>query len=185
MIDKGLREDNVIFKIICDLHGGLDSLTKRNLLGALAAKTNVAFVPGGFQDATLAEFGVHRTAMKKRTGFIKYALQHGCRVHPCYSFGECETHYTSTALLNFRLWLNQFGIPAVVIFGFPFVPILPRPQAKLQTFVGKALEFPKIPEPSQEDVSKWHKVYIEALTELFERHKKEAGLPESKRLEVW
>jgi len=185
MIDKGLREDNVFFKLICDLHGGLTSLNKRTLLDALASKTNVAFIPGGFQDATLAEFGVHRTAISKRAGFIKYALQNGARVHCCYTFGECETHYTFTGLLNFRLWLNQFGVPAVVMFGFPFFPLFPRPQARLLTFIGKAIEFPKIEEPSQEDVKKWHQVYIDGLTSLFEQHKKEAGLPESARLEIW
>ena len=33
----------------------------------------VAFIPGGFEDATLMAFGKERTAIKKRTGFIKCA----------------------------------------------------------------------------------------------------------------
>lgn len=184
MIDKSLREDNVAFKIVSDLHGGLATLNKRNLTKALAAKTSVAFIPGGFQDATLAEFGVHRTAIKKRTGFIKYALQHGTRVHCVYTFGECDTHYTYKGALDFRLWLNNFGIPAVLMFGFPLFPLFPRPQARLLTYIGKAVEFPHIPEPSQDDVKKWHQVYMDALTTLFEENKKEAGLPESTHLEI-
>jgi 2-acylglycerol O-acyltransferase 2 len=185
MIDKGLREDNFVFKLICDLHGGLTSLNKKSLTEALAAKTNVAFIPGGFQDATLMEFGCHRTAIKKRTGFIKYALQHGSRVHACYTFGECETHYTFKGLLDFRLWLNGFGIPAVVMFGFPLFPLFPRPQAKLMTYIGKAIEFPRIGNPSPEDVKKWHQVYIDALIKVFEENKAEAGVAASARLEIW
>eukprot|EP00928_Gymnodinium_smaydae_P089163 TRINITY_DN73163_c0_g1_i1.p1 TRINITY_DN73163_c0_g1~~TRINITY_DN73163_c0_g1_i1.p1 ORF type:complete len:363 (-),score=75.81 TRINITY_DN73163_c0_g1_i1:129-1217(-) len=185
MIDKGLREDNVFFKIVCDLHGGIESLNKRSINKYLEAQQNVAFIPGGFQDATLQEFGVHRTAMKKRSGFIKYALQHGARVHCVYTFGECDTHYTMSAFLKFRLWLNQFGIPAVVIFGFPLFPLFPRPQARLLTYVGKGIQFPKIADPTREEVNKWHQTYMDALTKLFEDHKGEAGLAESTKLEIW
>jgi len=185
MIDKGLREDNFFFKVIGDLHGGLTSLNKKNLFKALGEKRNVAFIPGGFEDATLAEFGVHRTAISKRTGFVKYALQNGCRVHCVYTFGECDTHYTFKGLLNFRLWLNKFGIPAVVIFGFPLFPLFPRPQARLVTYIGKAIEFPLIAEPTKEQVKEWHKVYVDALVQVFEQNKREAGLPESAKLEIW
>ena len=34
--------------------------------------------------------------------------------------------------------------------------MLPRPEARILTYVGKAMEFPKIDEPSREDVAKWH-----------------------------
>mmetsp|Transcript_30543 Transcript_30543/g.65797 ORF Transcript_30543/g.65797 Transcript_30543/m.65797 type:complete len:363 (-) Transcript_30543:199-1287(-) len=185
MIDKALREDVIFFKLLCDANGHVDTLNKKNLLKHMANKTNVAFIPGGFEDATAAEFGVERTVMKKRTGFIKYALQNGVRVHPIYSFGESKTYYTMKSFLDFRMWLNKFGIPAVIMFGFPFCPLLPRPEAQIMTVVGKAIEFPKIETPTSEDVTKWHKTYMDALDKLFEDNKKAAGLPASKKLEVW
>jgi 2-acylglycerol O-acyltransferase 2 len=118
LIDKVLRSDNPFFKLICDLHGGIDVLTKETFLDNMANNRNFAFVPGGFQDATVASFGLERTAMRKRTGFIKYALEHGYKVTPVYTFGESETYYTFSRLLDFRLWLNQqLGIPAAFLFG--------------------------------------------------------------------
>jgi 2-acylglycerol O-acyltransferase 2 len=184
LVDKVLRRDNPVFKTVCDLHGGIASLNKKDLLRMMGRKQNVGFIPGGFEDATVMAFGKERTAIKKRTGFIKYALQNGYRVQPCYTFGESTTHYTYTGALDFRLWLNKFGIPAVAMFGWPVCPMLPRPEARILTYVGKAMEFPKIDEPSREDVGKWHAKYCDALVELFEKNKKDAGLSASAKLEI-
>lgn len=186
LCDRVLREDNPFFKVVCDWHGTIESLSKRTLLKYMGRKNNVAFIPGGFEDATIMEYGKHYTAMKKRTGFIKYALQHGYRLHPVYTFGETESYYTPcTGALKFRLWLNKFGIPAIVPVGFLGVPFLPLPAPKILTYVGKAIQLPKIAEPSKDDVAKWHKTYCEALVALFEANKKEAGLPDSAKLEIW
>lgn len=184
LCDKVLRDDNPAFKVMSDIHGGIDTLDKTNLLRNMGQKQNVAFVPGGFEDATVMAFGKHRTCMKKRAGFIKYALMNGCRVHPVYTFGESDTYYTYTGALKFRLWLNKFGIPAVVFFGFPLMPLLPRTKPSLATYVGSAIEMPLIREPSDDEVKKWHAIYCEKLTELFENHKKQAGLSELDRLEI-
>jgi len=184
LCDKVLREDNPFFKVMSDVHGGINTLNKKNLLRYLDAKTSVAFVPGGFEDATVMAFGKHSTCMKKRAGFIKYALMHGTRVHPVYTFGESSTYYTYTGMLDFRLWLNKFGIPAAVFFGFPLLPILPRCAAKISTYVGQAIEMPKIPNPSPEEVAKWHAIYCEQLVELFEKYKLAEGLSASEKLEI-
>jgi len=183
MIDKVLREDNPYFKVLCDVHGGLETLSKESIIGAMTVGRNVSFIPGGFEDATTLVYGEHSTVMKRRAGFIKYALQHGYRVHPIYSFGETDTFFTFTGLLNFRLWLNKFGIPAVVFCGFPF-PLLPRPQAKIMTCVGKAIQLPLIADPSKEEVAKWHQAYCDALVAVFEEHKEAAGLSKEAKLNI-
>lgn len=36
---------------------------------------NLAIIPGGFEEATLMEYGVERVVLKARKGFIKYALR--------------------------------------------------------------------------------------------------------------
>lgn len=185
LVDKVLREDNPIFKVICDLHGGVESLSKRSIQENMAANRNVAFVPGGFEDATIMAFGKDRTAIKKRTGFIKYALQHGYRVHPVYTFGESNSYSTFTPLLRFRLWLNSLGIPGVIVWGLPLVPLLPKPDTSIVTQVGAAIKMPKIENPSREDVEKWHGVYCQELLRLFEQHKRSAGLPDTAELELW
>jgi len=184
MIDKSLREDNCFFKQVCDLHGGCETLNKKSIQKALGTNRNVAFLPGGFEDATMMEYGKNSTVIAKRQGFIKYGLQNGTRVHPVYTFGETDTFYTFTGLQKLRLWISSKGIPAVAFIGFPFFPLFPRTDAKVLTYVGKPIQLPKIEEPTKEDVKKWHTTYCEALIKLFEDNKKEAGLPSSAKLDI-
>lgn len=183
LIDGVLRESNPAFKVLADCHGGLDSLSKKVLFKNMGQGRNVAFIPGGFEDATAHTYGTDRTVIKKRTGFIKYALQHGYRVHPVYTFGECNTFYAWSGLLQFRLWLNTLGIPAIVPCGVPFT-FLPFP-VNILSYVGEPIELPKIAEPSKDEVEKWHRVYMEALVSVYDKHKEEAGLPATAKLEIW
>jgi len=184
LVDKVLREDNPFFKVICDLHGCVETLSKTSIQHFMGSRTNVAIVPGGFEDATTMVFGKDSTCILKRKGFIKYALQYGYKVYPVYTFGESSTYHTFTGCLKFRLWLCQFGVPTALGVGCPWLPPMPLKGASLLTCVGKPLDFPKLPNPSKDDVDKWHAAYIEALLKLFEEHKKEAGLPDSAKLNI-
>jgi len=183
-IDGVLREENPIMKLVADWHGGITTLNSQNLKAMIAERKNVAFVPGGFEDATYMVYGEDSTAMRSRTGFIKYALQGGYRLHPCYTFGECKSFYTSSAFLKFRLWLNKFGIPGVIFFGLPWLPLLPRCNAEYYTYVGKAIQLPQIPQPSSKDIEHWHTEYLRGLQEVFEENKQSAGLDASAKLKI-
>ena len=108
-----------------------------------------------FEDATIHQMGKHRTAMKKRKGIIKYALQHGYAVTPIYTFGETNTYNTFTHFLKPRLALNKYGVPAVCFFGSWLFPLLPKSQVDLFTYVGPPLQLPKIDEPSAGDLDEW------------------------------
>lgn len=37
--------------------------------------------------------------------------------------------------------------------------------------VGKPIDVPKIPNPTAEDIDKYHKIFVDELTKLFEEHK--------------
>ena len=37
--------------------------------------------------------------------------------------------------------------------------------------MGKPIDIPHIPNPTQEDIDKYHKLYCDALTELFDKYK--------------
>eukprot|EP00913_Durusdinium_trenchii_P018922 g17780.t1 len=69
------------------------------------------------------------------------------------------------------------NVPAVAFFGWPLLPILPRPDAKILTYVGPGIDMPHIEQPTQEDVDHWHKVYTEGLQKLFDE--KKAGYPKA------
>ena len=186
LIAQSLRVPSHLFKLLCDVSGRLESASRDNMKRLLAAGRNVAIIPGGFEEATLFEHGVHRVAMSKRKGLIKYALQYGYSLVPIYSFGENKSFYTLAPQysMRFRLWLNSFQFPAVVFWGEPLLPILPRRDAHCLTYVGPPLQLPKIEEPSPAQVDEWHAAYMAALQKLFDASKAEAEEPKAV-LEVW
>jgi len=184
LIAQNLREWPTPFKVLCDLSGRLESATKGNCVKLMKAGRNLAIIPGGFEDATLMVFGKDRTMLSQRKGLIKYALQHGYALTPVWSFGETSTYHTFTGLLKQRLALNKRAIPAVLFFDWKCLPLFPRVDSRVLSYVGPPLQLPTIPEPTSAQVDEWHAHYIQALRELYDAHKAEAGYPDGV-LEVW
>lgn len=175
LIARNLREWAPLFKVLCDVSGRLESATKENITSLMSQGRNLAIIPGGFEDATLHEYGKNRTCMKPRKGLVKYALQHGYALTPIYSFGESQTYHTFTWLLKWRLWLNKFSIPGVLFFGNPLLPIFPRVQSQVLSYVGEPLQLPRIPNPTKDEIDLWHSKYLDALVHLFNTHKGEVA----------
>lgn len=147
------------------------------------AGENVGLIPGGFQEASLYVRGRHRVVLKRKTGFIKYALQFGYQVVPVYVFGEEKTLWKVDLLpKRVALWLNKFNIPATVFFGK--YGLLPDDDIDLRVVVGEPLQLPTIASPSAEDVSKHHALYVQALKDLFDRHKEANGVAPDVELEI-
>ncbi|KAJ8600911.1 hypothetical protein CTAYLR_005058 [Chrysophaeum taylorii] len=164
-----------IFSIICYWLGNVKSATAQTMRDVMGRGKNVALLPGGFEDATVMVKGQERIYLKHRKGFVKFALRYGYAVYPVYTFGESDTFATFTKFPGFRLWLNQYKIPAVLAWGNPWLPFLPRPEARLHTAFGEPIEFPKIESPTDADVDLWHTKYVTELVNLFETHKAQAG----------
>lgn len=59
-----------------------------NMRRLLKEGKNFALVPGGFEEATMTTTKENRVFIKQRKGFIKYALEYGCTIHPVFTFGE-------------------------------------------------------------------------------------------------
>ncbi len=142
-----------------------------SLRRALAARRTVALLPGGFEEATLYRYGRHRVFLKRRAGFVKFALQHGYALHPVYCFGEELTFRSFTPLEALRLRLCAWKVPAVLFWGLPLAPFMPRRDVDLTVVVGPPLQLPRLEAPSAEQVAHWHAQYCAALTALFDAHK--------------
>jgi len=162
----------------------MKSAAKRSMKKFMAVGNNIALIPGGFQEATIFKKGVDRVFLQKRMGFIKYALQYGYRVHPCYVFGERDTFSTFQPFLKLRLMLNEYDIPGVFFLGDWRCILFPKASSRIVTVVGKGLDFPCIPHPTPQDVVAYHARYVNALQELFDTHKSAAGFPNA-CLEIW
>jgi 2-acylglycerol O-acyltransferase 2 len=109
---------------------------------------------------------------------VKLALQHGCPLVPCFSFGLRQSFDfigTSNSTI-FAIGRAVGGLPLLFfgLFGLPFGP--PKP-CQYTNIIGKPLSIPRIEQPSQEDIDKHHALFIEALRALFEATKHEYGEP--------
>ena len=135
---------------------------------------DVALPPGGFEEATIHSQQQDRVFIQKRTGFIKLCLQHGYHVRPVYTFGEKQTFWNAQGFWKLRLALNGLGFPAILVWGQPLCPILPKRNLDMVVVVGKPLVLPHISNPSREVVQEWHAKYVQALQALFEKHKEMA-----------
>jgi len=146
----------------------------------LKERKSWAIIPGGFEEATIHSAVTPRVYLKKRMGFVKYALQHGYSLTPMYTFGEHETFSNAQGGWRWRLWLNSFGIPAILPCGMWWCPILMRPAA-LMLCVGKPLQLPQIESPTPEQVREHHAAYVEHFKSFWERNNPD----KTSKLEVW
>lgn len=155
---------------------GVEGANPENFNKLMEEKKNLMFVPGGFEEATITRYGKDRVFIKHRKGFIKMALEYGYTVHPIYIFGENKLFYTYTNQ-TMGLFLNKFKMPGLMAYsknGF-----IPNEDVVLWTIVGKGIKMPVIPNPTQEQVDKYHKIYVDKLVELYDRWKTKCGGNES------
>ena len=73
---------------------GVDTVEPKNMNKKMKKGMNFSILPGGFEEATLTDYDSSNVFIKKRKGFIKYALRYGYTLHPAYVFGENKVFYT-------------------------------------------------------------------------------------------
>jgi hypothetical protein len=155
---------------------GVCGVNNKNFKELMNKGKNIIFVPGGFEEATLTDYRKDRVFINSRKGFIKYALDYGYKLYPCYTFNENKIYFTVNLFENFRLFLNKLKIPGTIFFSKYLV--FPGTNVDLLTVIGKPLVLPKINKPSVEDVEKYHKIYINELVGLYNRYKHICGASE-------
>lgn len=173
------------FRILTRLGGNPSNVRKATIIDHMTHQRSIAVIPGGWHEGTLHHPKHDRIYIRKRQGFIKYALQFGYTVTPTYGFGEKETYYNVPGGYRCRFWLNSRGILTVLAWGLWWCPFLPR-RVKLHTVVGTPIELPHIPNPSRENVNYWHNVYMSHMVELYDRYKTVFyGEEKNLHLELW
>jgi len=153
--------------------------TKKETLGLLARGIDFGILPGGMEEVALYEEGHDRIYIKKRAGFIKYALMHGFNLMPAYTFGESDLyrslrHPLYRKLCHFTLSKGGFVVPC---FWGPrwWCPLLPRDDVPLHTVIAEPVQLPLIPNPTNEDVAHWHAKYVAAVVAIYDGHKVRFG----------
>lgn len=159
--------------------GGRD-VSRRALLQCYSERRNVMLVPGGQKEMRW----VHGqdpnkfTFYTKHQGFVRLALQNGVALVPVLSFGENDilhnVHWPKLQAWTYR----RIGVALPMYpHGRWYSPIPNR--VKVTVVFGEPIEMPTIPEPTKEQVDMYHRQYYEAVRQLFEATKAEAGYPDA------
>jgi hypothetical protein len=176
------------FRLFSRCAGKPGSAGKADMKRYMKRGEDIALPPGGFEEATISSLHHDRVFIKKRTGFIRLCLQHGYAVRPVYVFGERSLFWNLQGAFKFRMGMNRYALPAVVVWGQPFFPLLPKHAVDVRVVTGAPLLLPKIEKPTKQDVDLWHGKYMAALTKLFEDHKEDAfgsEFAKTAKLELW
>lgn len=136
---------------------------------------------GGIAELFKSSRKQERLYLSKRKGFIKYGLQYGVDVIPVYLFGNTSvlTVVKSGPIAKLSRKLQM----SVTYFWGKFNLPIPRDD-KLLYVRGKPLGLPHIPEPTEDDINKWHAKYCEEVVRLFDSYKKNVPLYKDKKLYI-
>jgi hypothetical protein len=176
------------FRLFSRSTGNPGSAAKASMVSYMKQGQDIALPPGGFEEATLTSLEHDRVFISKRTGFVRLCLQHGIAIRPVYVFGEKSLYWNVQGGWKTRLALNKFGLPTILPFGYPWIPLVPKNTASLTICIGSPLVLPRLENPTKEQVAHWHAKYVAALTRLFEDNKETAYVSEvakTAKMQVW
>jgi len=160
---------------------GAKSVDASNFEKFMKQGSNISFIPGGFEEATLTHNEKDRVFIKNRKGFIKYALRHGYNVHPVYTFGENKTYNSLNNFDKFCLFINKLKLPKLLFWGKFW--LLPRDDVELNCVIGEGIKFPVIENPTSDEINQYHELYLNKLKSLYDKHK--TAFKASAELEIY
>ncbi|KAJ1455085.1 diacylglycerol acyltransferase-domain-containing protein [Pelagophyceae sp. CCMP2097] len=131
-------------------------------------KKSCGLYVGGMLEMFHCSAKTEGVVLKSRKGFVKLALRTGADLIPTFQFGNTEVLSAVTA--GPLAWASRkVGVSLTVFWGRWGLPL---PRRKKMVYVrGFPLGLPHIPEPTDEDVDKWHAVYCDELKALYDHYK--------------
>ena len=184
MVQTAVADALLVTPILKHVMGifGLTSASKRNMIQTLsqrgAAGTIVLYV-GGLAELFLSCEKEEMLYLHKRKGFIKLALTQGVDIVPVYLFGNTSVlSVLKTGLL--ATISRKFQVSLTYIWGRWGLPI-PRP-VKLLYVTGQPLGLPQLEHPTQEDIDKYHALYCDQVSRLYEKYKEKVPEYKHKKL---
>ena len=157
------------------------SVDKSNIKTMLKNNQSPVFCPGGVQEvvylSSLSKDKELILYLNKRFGFIKIALQLGKPIVPVFSFGLNNSFSSYIPTNKFIILVGRrVGVLPMMFFGLWNTPLGPAKPCSYTNIVGKPIPIPLILEPKDEDLKKYHTIYINELTRLYELFKMDYGL---------
>mmetsp|Transcript_22506 Transcript_22506/g.35563 ORF Transcript_22506/g.35563 Transcript_22506/m.35563 type:complete len:310 (+) Transcript_22506:34-963(+) len=155
-----------ILRNIFGLYGLIDA-SKKSLIKQLK-KGSVLIYIGGMAELFLSSPTREELHLNDRKGFIKLAMVTGSEVVPVYFIGNTSGLRVLRSAALSRV-SRALGASVTWTWGLLGLPV-PRPD-KMVSVRGRPLGIPKIDNPTQEDIDKWHAKYVGEVKRLFEKYK--------------
>lgn len=173
------------------LWSGICSASRRSISNLLGKGSSVMLVVGGAAEALSTRPGTNRLTLANRHGFVRLAVEHGADLVPVFSFGEnnaysvVSTDSDGWARRTQNYLQKKMGFSMPIFYGrgifnysFGFLPHR-RP---MDVVVGAPIKVTQAPEhlrgraltdteEGKELVMKYHRLYVEALAKLYDKHK--------------
>jgi len=122
---------------------GVQSVDSKHMKKLMKEGRNVSLMPGGFEEATITTPKELRVYIRKRKGFIKYAMDSNYSIYPTICLQEHQAFWTFDYLKSFRLWLNKWKVPAIIFFNPTSLFFLP-PKIDFCAIVGRKIRYRQI-----------------------------------------
>lgn len=165
---------------VCLWCGAVDA-SKKTAVSILQRGWSLLVYPGGSREIFLTDSNSTDTALVRRSGFVRLAIENGCEIVPTFVFGEKWLYrhlHFPRAVTDF--FLNTLRFPLLLFWGrwFTYMPL----KRQLAIVYGKPLSVTKNPNPTDAEVAAVQTAYETAVRDIFERYKARYGYSPSETL---
>ncbi|KAJ2241435.1 diacylglycerol O-acyltransferase 1 [Coemansia sp. RSA 455] len=136
---------------------------------------SLLIVVGGADESMLAHEHSADLVLLKRRGFVREAIRAGCDLVPIYNFNENSIYklvpnHPGTLAHRFEMAIKSVcGFTVLLFYGrnFCFTPF----KTQLTSVVGRPIRVQMNRDPSPEDITHYHTLYVEELSRIYAKYK--------------